>query len=412
MIPCSRFMNTRLQLSCILFLYTLMVAVDRIQPNSSPPSTLLSEVLESLPGGEESITGEQSPTVQRVNLAYLISGQEHRFVYRDSLGRMAQSRAFDYMFNVSDVEPSYIAKGSKGIIDIDVFIILQRGKKFAKRFTGPEIQPPPYGLTKAEITSFFISQGARRVEITYINGSIVENEFQRSQTGLIEKHGSEWWKDRVEKSVRRDGRNPLRGTYAMLLLRHLAHKMALESEARRSIEYQAFLVSREDNIYFSNLKRGHHGRILTENLAIFFADHDGEKRVVMDSVCGNGGLSDKIFIANKKAAEVLLGANRSDFEANVELFLKGNSSSELFYGAAIGGDHTKLGPKYGDFSSTVAPFFRIDTRYVLDRKRPNGLRLCIPRQYWHCVFRLPFGKREESVRIRKETLSDMNLTLC
>eukprot|EP00656_Telonema_subtile_P006126 TRINITY_DN12812_c0_g1_i3.p1 TRINITY_DN12812_c0_g1~~TRINITY_DN12812_c0_g1_i3.p1 ORF type:complete len:449 (+),score=38.92 TRINITY_DN12812_c0_g1_i3:33-1349(+) len=287
-----------------------------------------------------------SPGCKPQRVAIMISGQLHRFIYRDQHGPF---------FAYETIPSQHCGRV------IDVYITLHNGTVVAPWDGHVTTIPYLSNTTHESIRSWFIARGAQSVRIQSIGDarlqSMVEQIHQIPEvatpktTSMIEDFSAERWHSNLK----------------MFFLRHLVYRMTLD------IEYDVYLYQREDN---------HFIQPLALNSVLPKLNSPRRKpNIALDLWCGFGAFSDKLYVTNPAGAAVLFDRTMDGFKQKIVSWIE--------YA-----DLRKSQDKLPDYYFQTEAFLgyrvmansgihkldihRIDARYVDNR-------LCIPGMYWKCA---------------------------
>ena len=321
--------------------------------------------------------GQKNPFVptqpmQPLLTAVLISGQRTRFMFKDS--------------NFVLKSPSH------------VFILLQDWDFTPPRqWTGPDPVRPPYYVESDSIKSHYLSRGAGLVQVKMVRLP----EMHKWQQIVGEAVNITLHKDR--------GKMRHASRYAsnmnMLILRHLVFQDMLRSETQRGVRYGRIIFMREDSVFlpFGDAISPHFLPQEAQNECSFSVG--ASPCVLGTKTCSfRHGISDKMFYANSRGADVLFGKTLQDFLRSMCFWISkaknGNfPATERFYKTWLDESGVRL---------EWAQFQRVDMRYVkYETKRPQqgslqdlstpkgapqvstglleGLTKCVPRMYTNCM---------------------------
>jgi len=309
-------------------------------------------------------------------VAWLISGQLSRFIYKDSAkfidgGIQALSGCTDYM-KQNAVCP----------IVVDVHIALADTHTLG--FRGAKYELPPYGdgaFEEPAIVAHYKAFGAREVRVRIVSGDQFEEDMKGLRAEFLAKAEATrngkpgpfdgvWGNYVVEKSTHR-----LEENGNMMYLRHLAYSSAVEAEKSRPLKYTHVLYTREDNVFV-------HPSYTMLQLARDMdngADPSASPgSVLLDKHCGWGGFySDKLYFASRKGIDILFSRTRAEHISQMAQWLN------MAYAATETKDPLKTEEYFkrllvdADANVTRFEFYRFDARYIHGEP-------CIPEMYRKC----------------------------
>jgi len=283
------------------------------------------------------------------SLAIMISGQCHRFVYRDQAGPL---------LNFSQTSPPP---------KIDVYITLQCSDKPLAAFSG-EVDTPPYmtNLNITDIIDWYHKKGANRVEVKILDDEIMEEMEQ-----MITNHSTTLHRRNPEEE-RFDLRNNMLGYFygrwavevRKFYSRHVVYNMTLQTQA-----YTGYVFVREDNFFLPPLDID---KVLLKNKN----NTADQPFVAVDEHCEFGSYSDKMYVANKLGADMIFSSSFAQFLERMRsyvLFMYYNKDfGEPYQPEAFVHDSLRV--------AEVQKFdmVRVDVRYQKGKK-------CIPALYYYCM---------------------------
>jgi hypothetical protein len=305
------------------------------------------------------------PQRREERIAVLISGQCHRFIYRDQSGPL-----FGFSSNRNRTEPK-----------VDVYIFLQCASNngsaentIVQPYQG-FVENPPYMLT-LNITDieywYKRERGASKVTVKTVDDAHME-EMDRT----ILKHATNLFQNRRQKIKfnltemalnERVWKSETRKFYN----RHVVYTMAAEHRDR----YSGFVYMREDNYFLQtlNLDEAYFGN----NRAFM----PGLPFVAVDRHCmWYGAYSDKLYVANQMGADLLFAPSFPEFIERMKRYV-------LFWyyrhtGSTLHFRQPQQAEAYvADTLSTAhvetMDMLRMDVRY-------NNGQLCVPKLYLNCM---------------------------
>eukprot|EP00277_Geminigera_cryophila_P010486 CAMPEP_0179409516 /NCGR_PEP_ID=MMETSP0799-20121207/2746_1 /TAXON_ID=46947 /ORGANISM="Geminigera cryophila, Strain CCMP2564" /LENGTH=543 /DNA_ID=CAMNT_0021181205 /DNA_START=568 /DNA_END=2196 /DNA_ORIENTATION=- len=226
--------------------------------------------------------GLKSPFVptqpmQPLLTAVLISGQRTRFMFQDS--------------NFVLKSPSH------------VFIVLQDWDFLPPRqWTGPDPIRPPYDVESDNIKSHYLSRGAGLVQVKMVRLP----EMHKWQQIVGEAANLTFYTD--------NDRMRYASNANMLILRHLVFQDMLRSETQLGVRYGRIIFMREDSVFlpFGDAISPHFLPQEAQNECSFSLG--ASPCVLGTKTCSFGhGISDKMFYANSRGADVLFAKTLQDF---------------------------------------------------------------------------------------------------
>jgi len=291
------------------------------------------------------------PKYSRSNVR-LLFGRDERSLYRITEYSRPSSRARrgnvakEHQLSSELSEDTLISAQAACPPVVDVFIAIHNGTM--RRPWAPPITPVPYTTTTDEVVARYKQRGARSVHVKWISDSdqknmhaTVEGTFDARQKALVNR-------DRVKR---------VDSNMNMMWLRHAAFTMALEHGT-----YDGYTYWREDNLFFTPLKES------------VFPTPDGA-RMVVDSHCGWGSYSDKIYVANTGGANLLFDRSFEEFKQKMQRWVQWASHR----GGGVNQFQSEafLQNVLGAATVTKVDLMRADVRYVRGR-------LCLADMYAHC----------------------------
>jgi hypothetical protein len=283
-------------------------------------------------------------STDRESVALLISGQCHRFIYREQSGPLFQTTS-----------------ESATPFTLDVYITLQCGG--AQKSLVGQVDAPPYmgTLNMTDIKEWYTARGADSVTIQILDPEHMDNAFEETQyqatTVYRNNFGHKlsymigWPRWIVE----------VRKFYS----RHVTFAMTLQAKQT----YSAYVFWREDNYFFTPI----------DMEQVFFSKNKSkdEPFVIVDEHCEFHAYSDKIYIANHLGAAILFSSTKAEFFSWMKRYALFG-----FYRMHYHGD--PLQPETFVHESLLKAnvekqdLLRIDVRYV------DGVK-CVPHLYFYCM---------------------------
>jgi hypothetical protein len=293
----------------------------------------------------------------RDSVAVLITGQCHRFVYRDQLGRNSDDANLD-IFTINPALPRY---------GIDVYIVLQCGHKQEALFG--TVDTPPYmeSVNVTDIEEWYLAKGADTVSVQLLYDDTLDASYEDITQAAMNVYGN-YYEFKLSYMI---GTPRWGMEVRKFYLRHLAFAAAMAHQRR----YSAYVYWRDDNYFYAPLD--------LDNLYFGKNKSEEDPYVIVDKYCENEAYSDKMYIANHQGAALLFSSTLPEFKAWMKRYL-------LFAFFQKQRQEETLNPQ--KFIHDVilnadvdrADLSRVDVRYV------NGKR-CVPGAYFECI---PFGTKK------------------
>jgi len=358
---------------------------------------------------------ENASSPPAYHIAWLISGQVSRFVYKDGTSMLDGGIAGFVGCH------SLASGGCPATLDVHIALADTR----IKQFYGPGYRTPPYedgaykdaelehhylGLAKTarsrQLASQFetlktglLSAGANHVNVqtlSYDDFQTTIHEVRRlimargpAEANWTEDHWYRWYRTLAghRKRFITNGN--------MMYLRHLAYASAVELERAMPYKYTHVLYTREDNVFVNpsyTLMR------LAEKVDGWSRSVPSEAAVFVDSRCAWRAYSDKIYFANRQAIDVLFPRTIDEHIRYMDRWIltaAGNwqdpLQTEVFFKALL----TSAGAHVEQLD-----FQRTEARYVAVNNVSGSAReavvLCTPKLYANCTAKPVFPECPES----------------
>jgi len=336
-------------------------------------------------------------------VAWLISGQVSRFIYKDA------TKFFDRGIRAWSGCSDYDKQHAECPIFLDVHIAL--ANTTVTGFRGAEYQLPAYedgafqepaiaahiALQDKEtlrvsartqqhvalIKDEFTRSGAREVRVSIVSGDQFDKDVKvlreeilakakATSNGAIGPFEEPWTKKVKEQSSFRFETNG-----NMMYLRHLAYSSAVEAEKSLPYKYTHVLYTREDNVFA-------HPPYTLLQLARDMdngADPSAPPRsVLVDDHCGWNFYSDKLYFASRQGIDILFSRTRAEHVSQMAQWInmawtatnnKDPLMTEEYFKRLLDGAHANV---------TKFDFSRFEAKYVHGSSVP-----CIPFTYWRCT---------------------------
>jgi hypothetical protein len=335
-------------------------------------------------------------------VAWLISGQVSRFIYKDSTGFIDGGlRAWSGCFGKD---------GDSCSMSVDVHIAL--ANTHVHQFRGPKYVLPAYedgafdeSTIEAHYTNFqasgsrqlvsssemgekvalmkdeFKKSGARRVHVKIVSGEQFESNVKRVRELILKrarrsmdppmKDFDSFWKQ-LKNHVNRFEQNG-----NMMYLRHLAYRSAVLAERDLPYNYTHILYTREDNVFvhpsYTLLQ-------LARDLDGPFAPSLSPASVLVDSRCGWLAFSDKLYFASRRGIDILFARTLDDHITQMAKWINMARTSTVFKDPLMTEDYFKRLLVDAHANVTKFDFLRTEVRYREGHPDP-----CIPDIYRECT---------------------------
>jgi len=333
---------------------------------------------------------------QKRFVAWLISGQVSRFIYKDS------SRFIDGGLRGWSGCVGY-ARGDCPM-SVDVHIAL--ANTHVAQFYGPRYALPTYedgAFEESAVASHysnmrlgaamqqkvalikdeFRGSGAREVRVRILSGEQFETNVKRVRALILKRANrsmdppmddfDSWW----QKLPGHDNRFEQNGN--MMYLRHLAYRSAVlaERDIPDNEKYTHVLYTREDNVFVHpsytllQLARDLDGRA---------EPADSPASLLVDLRCGWLAFSDKLYFASRRGIDILFARTLDDHITQMAKWINMAQTSQVYKDPLMTEEYFKRLLVDGHANVTKFDFLRTEARYRTDNPIP-----CIPDIYRKCT---------------------------
>jgi len=354
---------------------------------------------------QSKLLGEKRAPVSSYNVAWLISGQVSRFIYKDGT--------------------SMLDGGLKGFLGCEkaglksdscqVGVHIALSNTHVKQFFGPKPILPTYGsdaykeqrlenhyssLAKDNFSQVdrevwalkanFLTAGASHVKVRILSNDEFDEDIKQVRARIVKRaeeiapswskpRWAHWW----ERMPRHEQRFETNGN--MMYLRHLAYASAAEYEKTQPWKYTHILYTREDNVFvhpsYSLIQ-------MAKKMDGDLAPGAGETAIYVDKFCGWLSYSDKIYFANRPGIEVLIKRTLDDHITRLASWInrglgwtnRDPLQTEVCFKEWL--DEAKAKVIRWDFERTEA-------RYAVNtsdpKSDPENPKICIPQLYNKCT---------------------------
>jgi len=329
-------------------------------------------------------------------VAWLISGQVSRFIYKDS------AKFIDGGIHAWSGCSDYDKRHAECPIAVDVHIALSNTN--VTGFRGAKYELPAYGEGAFEKPSIekhfetmrvsdgmrrvaesmrneFASSGAREVHIRIVDGDGFEKDMRKVREDILAKAKATsnmdpdafdyWWR----KLPSREGRFEQNGN--MMYLRHLAYSSAVAAEKKLPYKYTHVLYTREDNVFvhppFTLLQ-------LARDMDNGAAPSESPAAILVDKHCGWNFYSDKLYFASRRGIDVLFARTRDAHISQMAQWINMAPTATKGTDPLMTEEYFKRLLEDAHANVTKFDFFRTEGRYQSGAERP-----CIPDIYRKCT---------------------------
>jgi len=326
-------------------------------------------------------------------VAWLISGQVSRFIYKDSVKFIDGGlRAW--------------SGGKGGPIFVDVHIAL--ANTYATGFRGAQYELPAYEDGAFEETAIaakysnlrllnakmqrkvalmkneFKSSGARDVYVKIVSGDQFDKAVKLLRGEILAKakkisKGEPGAFDDNVFSSKVQGASAVRleTNGNMMYLRHLAYSSAVEAEKSLSYKYTHVLYTREDNVFV-------HPPYTLLQLARDM-DNGAEpsappRSVLVDNHCGWTYYSDKLYFASRQGIDILIARTRAKHISQMAKWINMAPTALKTTDPLMTEEYFKRLLDDAHANVTKFDFSRVEARYLNGSSEP-----CIPDLYRKCT---------------------------
>jgi len=329
-------------------------------------------------------------------VAWLISGQVSRFIYRDS------TRYIDGGLRAWSGCPRAVGRGCS--MSVDVHIAL--ANTHVKQFRGPGYVLPDYGDGAYEETAIdahyrslrtgtkiqqkvavmkkaFLDSGAHEVRVTIVSGEDFDEKMKTVRAEILavaqasmdppmtETDFANFWSNLPghENRFEQNGN--------MMYMRHLAYSSAVEAEKHLPYSYTHVLYTREDNVFV-------HPPYTLLQLARDMDQGAGPGpppvAVLVDKRCGWLAWSDKLYFASRRGIDILFARTLDKHVAQLAAWINMARTSKVYRDPLMTEEYFKRLLEAAHANVTKFEFRRFEARYVAGSSKP-----CIPDLYRKCT---------------------------
>jgi len=335
---------------------------------------------------------------QKRFVAWLISGQVSRFIYKDS------SRFIDGGLRGWSGCVGY-ARGDCPM-SVDVHIAL--ANTHVAQFYGPRYALPTYedgAFEESAVASHysnmrlgaamqqkvalikdeFRGSGAREVRVRILSGEQFE-ENAKTFRGSILTRAKTLAQDMNNMNPEQFDRfwRKMPGHYNrfeqngnMMLLRHLAYGLAVEAERSLPYKYTHVLYTREDNIFvhppYTLLQ-------LARDMDSGAEPSRSPASVLVDSHCGWKAWSDKLYFASRRGIDILIARTAEAHASQMARWINMAPTSKVSRDPLMTEEYFKRLLEDAHANVTKFDFARTEARYTQGAQEP-----CIPDLYFQCT---------------------------
>mmetsp|Transcript_11190 Transcript_11190/g.30001 ORF Transcript_11190/g.30001 Transcript_11190/m.30001 type:complete len:416 (-) Transcript_11190:104-1351(-) len=339
------------------------------------------------------------------HVAWLISGQMSRFIYKDATrfidgGLQAWSGCF-----------------GKATCSMSVDVHIALANTHVHQFRGPRYELPTYGdgafvesaikdhylnlleseseqlVSRSEVgqkvammKDEFKKSGARAVHVKIVSGEQFDANIKRVRELILKRakrtmdppmsNFDDFWSNlpRHEKRFEQNGN--------MMYLRHLSYRSAVLAEQALPFKYTHVLYTREDNVFVHpsytllqlarDMDRGV-SRLENET-------SEAPASVLVDKRCGWLAYSDKLYFASRRGIDILFARTLDKHVAQLAAWINMARTSKVYRDPLMTEEYFKRLLEDAHANVTKFDFFRTEGRYQSGAERP-----CIPDIYRKCT---------------------------
>mmetsp|Transcript_80711 Transcript_80711/g.210531 ORF Transcript_80711/g.210531 Transcript_80711/m.210531 type:complete len:415 (-) Transcript_80711:127-1371(-) len=339
------------------------------------------------------------------HVAWLISGQMSRFIYKDATrfidgGLQAWSGCF-----------------GKATCSMSVDVHIALANTHVHQFRGPRYELPTYGdgafvesaikdhylnlleseseqlVSRSEVgqkvammKDEFKKSGARAVHVKIVSGEQFDANIKRVRELILKRakrtmdppmsNFDDFWSNlpRHEKRFEQNGN--------MMYLRHLSYRSAVLAEQALPFKYTHVLYTREDNVFVHpsytllqlarDMDRGV-SRLENET-------SEAPASVLVDKRCGWLAYSDKLYFASRRGIDVLFARTLDEHIAQMAVWINMARTSKVYRDPLMTEEYFKRLLEDAHANVTKFDFLRTEGRY-----RTGAEHLCIPDIYRKCT---------------------------
>mmetsp|Transcript_11188 Transcript_11188/g.29995 ORF Transcript_11188/g.29995 Transcript_11188/m.29995 type:complete len:415 (-) Transcript_11188:120-1364(-) len=339
------------------------------------------------------------------HVAWLISGQMSRFIYKDATrfidgGLQAWSGCF-----------------GKATCSMSVDVHIALANTHVHQFRGPRYELPTYGdgafvesaikdhylnlleseseqlVSRSEVgqkvammKDEFKKSGARAVHVKIVSGEQFDANIKRVRELILKRakrtmdppmsNFDDFWSNlpRHEKRFEQNGN--------MMYLRHLSYRSAVLAEQALPFKYTHVLYTREDNVFVHpsytllqlarDMDRGV-SRLENET-------SEAPASVLVDKRCGWLAYSDKLYFASRRGIDILFARTLDKHVAQLAAWINMARTSKVYRDPLMTEEYFKRLLEDAHANVTKFDFLRTEGRY-----RTGAEHLCIPDIYRKCT---------------------------
>mmetsp|Transcript_91053 Transcript_91053/g.254346 ORF Transcript_91053/g.254346 Transcript_91053/m.254346 type:complete len:415 (-) Transcript_91053:134-1378(-) len=334
------------------------------------------------------------------HVAWLISGQMSRFIYKDATrfidgGLQAWSGCF-----------------GKATCSMSVDVHIALANTHVHQFRGPRYELPTYGdgafvesaikdhylnlleseseqlVSRSEVgqkvammKDEFKKSGARAVHVKIVSGEQFDANIKRVRELILKRakrtmdppmsNFDDFWSNlpRHEKRFEQNGN--------MMYLRHLAYSSAVAAEKKLPYKYTHVLYTREDNVFvhppFTLLQ-------LARDMDNGAAPSESPAAILVDKHCGWNFYSDKLYFASRRGIDVLFARTRDAHISQMAQWINMAPTATKGTDPLMTEEYFKRLLEAAHANVTKFEFRRFEARYVAGSSKP-----CIPDLYRKCT---------------------------
>ncbi|CAK0814863.1 unnamed protein product [Prorocentrum cordatum] len=320
----------------------------------------------------------------KIFVAWLISGQVPRFIYKDSAKYIDGGlQAWSGCAQTANHDCPVL---------VDVHIALSR--THAKHFFGPNYRMPyeewtwdnntgvgGHGPNESILEGHFKMLGANMVRATIIEEEQFNTTITKVREDVVAKAKAESGMepeafDKFWGDIQRMGTMRFIDNGNMMYMRHLAYKSAAEAEEGLGYKYTHVLYTREDNVFVHpsytllQLARG------LDNGA---EPSQAPASMLVDVHCGFKAWSDKMYFGNRRGIDILFAGTRDGHISLLASWINQAPTARIHNDPLKTEEWFERRLKEARANVSTFDFLRTEARYVSIGKEP-----CTTRMYRKC----------------------------
>jgi hypothetical protein len=344
------------------------------------------------PAPSQSPTSHQLAGLDRdrskIFVAWLISGQVPRFIYKDS------AKFVDGGLRAWSGCAQYASHDCPILVDVHIAV----SNTHVKQFFGADFHMPyetgPFdghtgvggrGLDEAALEANYKMLGANMVRATILGEDHFNKTLEtvREEILIKARATSPMASDEFDKFWQHLGNIPTNSGSTrfidngnMMYMRHLAYKSAVEAEKALAYKYTHVLYTREDNVFvhpsYTLLQ-------IAKDMDNGFEPLQAPASMLVDNHCGFQAWSDKIHFGNRRGIDILFAGTRDEHISMLASWINQCPTAHLAKDPLKTEDWFQRRLTEAHAIVKTFDFFRTEARYVSSSSEP-----CTGKLYRRC----------------------------